>query len=169
MTAALAVLMASVATFTACDKDDDKKEEKKEQQDAIPQGYVDLGLQSGTLWKDQNESGQDYYTYSEALAQFGDKLPTKEQLEELRNSCQWQWTGSGYKVTGPNGNSITLPAAGCRDCSGYTNYVGSYGYYWSSTPNGSDGAWYLGFFSSSVGMGSSYRCYGYSVRLVYHE
>ena len=171
MTAAVAVLMASVATFTACDKDDDKKDstEKKEQQDAILQGYVDLGHQSGTLWKDQNESGQDLYTYNEAVAQFGDKLPTKEQLEELKTKCSWQWTGSGYKVTGPNGNFITLPAAGFRYCDGNTDYIGSNGYYWSSTPDGSDNAWRLYFNSNEVDMYSSYQCSGISVRLVYHE
>ena len=172
MVAAIAVLMTGVATFTACDKDDDKKEdntekkEQQEQQDAIPQGYVDLGLESGTLWKDQNES--DFYDYDAAVAQFGDKLPTKEQLEELKNSCQWQWTGSGYKVTGPKGNSITLPAAGYRN-DGSTYGVGSLGNYWSSTSSSSDWAWYLSFSSGSVGMGSTYRGSGRSVRLVYHE
>ena len=169
MTAAIAALMAGVATFTACDKDDDKKEEKKEQKDAIPQGYVDLGLESGTLWKDQNESGQDFYTYEEAVAQFGDKLPTKAQLEELKESCQWEWIGSGCKVTGPNGNSITLPAAGVRSCAGATNLVGSCGNYWSSTPNGSNEVWSLLFNSSEVSMHSSYQCVGNSVWLIYHE
>ena len=160
MTAAIAVFMAGVATFTACDKDDDDKDSKD---------YVDLGLPSGTKWKSENESGQDFYTYDEAVAQFGDKLPTKEQLEELKNSCQWQWTGSGYKVTGPNGNSITLPAAGYRYCDGSTLNVGSYGYYWSSTPSGSDWAWGLNFGSDGVYMLSDDRCSGLSVRLVYHE
>ena len=171
MTAAIAVLMAGVATFTACDKDDDKKEEKKEQKDAIPQGYVDLGLESGTLWKDQNESGQDFYTYEEAVAQFGDKLPTKDQLMELRNTCEWEWTGNGCKVTGPNGKSITLPAKGYRGCEGSTTYeVGSRGNYWSSTPaSTNETAWYLTFDASDVDMAGYLRCLGYSVRLVYHE
>jgi hypothetical protein len=39
----------------------------------------------------------------------------------------------GYKVTGPNGNSIFLPAAGYRHWSSLYN-AGSTGYYWSSTP-----------------------------------
>ena len=37
----------------------------------------------------------------------------------------------GYLVTGPNGNSIFLPAAGQRDGTSLTN-AGSSGYYWSS-------------------------------------
>ena len=34
--------------------------------------YIDLGLSSGTLWKDTNEGG-DYarYTYDEAVSTFG--------------------------------------------------------------------------------------------------
>lgn len=129
------------------------------------QGLVDLGLPSGTLWKDKNEAG-GFYTYDQAVSKFGNKLPTKEQFKELENSCQWTWNGSGYKVTGPNGNSITLPAEGYRGCGGGVVGVGSYGDYWSSTPSGSDGAWYLNFVSSRVRMFNDYRCKGQSVRLV---
>lgn len=129
------------------------------------QGFVDLGLSSGTLWKDKNEEG-GFYTYDQAISKFGDKLPTKEQLEELKNSCQWTWTGNGYKVVGPNGQSIVLPAAGYRYCSGSVNYVGSDGFYWSSTPGGSDYAWRLYFNSGRVNVYDDYRCSGRSVRLV---
>ena len=44
------------------------------------------------------------------------QLPTKVQVEELLEKGEWEWTGMngcrGCKVTGPNGNSIFLPAAG---------------------------------------------------------
>ena len=130
---------------------------------ATPTGFVDLGLTSGIKWKKYN-SGM--YSYDEAVSKFGNSLPSQEQWEELKAECQWTWTGSGYKVTGPNGNSIDLPAAGYRNCNGSTYYVGSYGRYWSSTPNGSGEAWYLYFNSSSVDMGSNDRCGGGSVRLV---
>lgn len=128
--------------------------------------YIDLGLPSGTKWASENE--EDFYSYDDAVEKFGDNLPTEEQLEELKNECQWAWdsTKKGYTVTGPNGNSIFLPAAGFRGCCGSTYYVGSYGFYWSSTPSGSDEAWYLYFSSSSVDMYSDDRCYGQSVRLV---
>ena len=129
------------------------------------QGFVDLGLPSGTLWKDKNEEG-GFYTYGQAVSKFGNKLPTKEQLEELKNSCQWTWNGSGYKVVGPSGNSIVLPAGGYRRCNGSVCSVGSNGNYWSSTPNGSDGAWGLGFYSGEVYVNGDYRCGGRSVRLV---
>ena len=129
--------------------------------------YVDLGLPSGTCWRNSNEGGDNArYTYNEAVRRFGNKLPTKQQLEELKNKCTWTWTGSGYKVIGPNGNSIYLPAAGGRNCAGYVGGVGTNGEYWSSTPYDSDIAWYLNFFSSVVNMDYYYRCGRLSVRLV---
>ena len=131
---------------------------------AVPEGYVDLGLPSGTLWKDKNQSG--FYTYDEAVSAFKSKLPTIEKWEELKGFCEWTWTGSGYKVTGENGNSIFLPASSYRGCDGGVGSVGSDGYYWSSTPRGSEGAWDLGFYSGGVYMRHDDRCCGQSVRLV---
>lgn len=129
--------------------------------------YVDLGLPSGTRWKEVNEGG-DYalYTYNEAVSRFGNKLPTMQQLEELKNKCTWTWTGNGYKVTGPNGESITLPAAGFHFCTGDVYYVGKLGYYWPSTPFDSDYVCFLYFDSSEVVMLKDDRCVGNSVRLV---
>ena len=129
--------------------------------------YVDLGLPSGTCWRNSNEGGDNArYTYNEAVSRFGNKLPTEQQLEELKNKCTWTWTGSGYKVIGPNGNSIYLPAAGDRNCDGDEYHVGTSGYYWSSTPSDSDYAWGLLFGSSVVYMDFNDRCHGLSVRLV---
>lgn len=104
---------------------------------AMAQDYVDLGLPSGTLWKRQNESG--FYTYEEALNRFGNKLPEIHHFVELQNECTWIWMEDySYKVIGPNGNSITFPAAGYRNCYGSVYNVGTNGYYWSSTPYNSD-------------------------------
>ena len=127
-------------------------------------GYTDLGLPSGTIWKNFNDRG--LYNYDEAVSQFGNRLPTKEQWEELKAECQWSWNGSGYKVTGPNGNSIVLPASGYRHNCGFVHNEGSGDYYWSSTPDGSAGAWYLLFHSGGVYVKSTIRCDGQSVRLV---
>ena len=131
------------------------------------QSYVDLGLPSGTLWKKSNEGGDfAHYTFDEAIKDFGKSLPTEKQLIELKNECDWTWIGNGYKVTGPNGNSITLPAAGIRYCHSDVGIVGSFGYYWSSTPIDSDYAWSLDFYSGGVNMSYGNRCGGQSVRLV---
>lgn len=68
----------------------------------------------------------------------GWKLPTKEQCQELVDKCKWTWWTTqnlqeGYKVTGPNGNSIFLPAAGYRYDAEEVARAGFRGGYWSST------------------------------------
>ena len=99
------------------------------------------------------------------------RLPTKAELQELKNKCTWKWTTQngveGYKVTGPNGNSIFLPAAGYRYGSSLDR-AGEYGYYWSSTPNESygSGAYSLYFDGSDQRVNWGGRYYGRSVRPV---
>ena len=62
--------------------------------------------------------------------------------------------------------AVFLPAAGFRYGTGVNN-VGFYGYYWSSTANGSGYAYILRFFDSDVSSGNSgSRNFGYCVRLV---
>ena len=97
-------------------------------------------------------------------------MPTRDQLQELIDKCTWTWTTDhgidGYKVTGTNGKSIFLPAAGYRGNSGLCR-AGSYGYYWSSSVDGSYDAWELYFYSGYRRMGDSgrRRC-GRAVRAV---
>ncbi|MBR4974349.1 MAG: PEGA domain-containing protein, partial [Bacteroidales bacterium] len=111
--------------------------------------------------------------YDVACAKWGGswRLPTKEEFKELRQKCKWEWTTQngkkGYKVTGPNGNSIFLPVAGYR--AGSSLYgTGERSFYWSSSPLESydDFAYRLYFTSSSHDVGRSYRVGGYSVRPV---
>ena len=161
------MLLVLAMCFVACDG---KKSKEKNEDSAAHQGpvFVDLGLPSGTKWKAVNEEG--YYDYDAAAEKYGAYLPTKEQFQELIACCIWEWNGDdyvgeGYVVKGANGNSILLPAAGYRNCYGDVSYVGTYGYYWSSTPDDSDYAWTLTFNSSEVTMRNYYRCYGLSVRL----
>ena len=63
------------------------------------------------------------------------RMPTLEQFQELLDKCDWQWTKrngvNGQLVTGPNGKSIFLPAAGGRTNRLYND--GICGYYWSRT------------------------------------
>ena len=99
------------------------------------------------------------------------RMPTIAEFEELRDKCEWKLTSQGghkgYKVTGPNGNSIFLPAAGWRSGTD-TDYVGEDGYYWSSTLSSSNSgnARYLYFNSGGHGTSYFYRSYGRSVRPV---
>lgn len=132
---------------------------------SMAQDYVDLGLPSGTLWKKTNEKGL-YLTYDEAITQFGDKLPTLEQFAELKAFCAWEWNGKGCVVTGDNGNSIILQAAGYRYCQAGMIGVGTCGLYWSSTPYDSNNVYYLFFDSIRVDLDDNMPCLGGSVRLV---
>ncbi len=65
------------------------------------------------------------------------RIPTLEELEELRDNCQWEWSTlkghNGYKITGPNGKSIFIPAAGIAAGTSFES-VGEICYLWSSTP-----------------------------------
>ena len=123
------------------------------------QGYID-------------SNGNLTARYDAARANWGGswRMPTYDELNELLNNCTWTWTTqngvNGYKVKGPNGNSIFLPASGYRYGSSL-GYAGSYGYYWSSTPDGSYYyAYYLNFGSDDHRMGYFDRYYGRIVRPV---
>ncbi len=79
-------------------------------------------------------SGNDKYDVARANWGSSWRLPSYEELGELIKKCKWIWTTMnghrGYKVTGPNGNSIFLPAAGYRyKMSLYSD--GERGNYWS--------------------------------------
>ena len=100
------------------------------------------------------------------------RMPTDAEWTELREQCTWTWTTqngvNGYKVTSKsNGNSIFLPAAGCRYDSSL-NYEASYGYYWSSSlyTDNPHHAWYVYFNSSRLSRYNGTRNYGRSVRPV---
>ena len=121
----------------------------------------------------------DWSTYSEAeedvaTTNWGGewRIPTQAEQDELRTECSWTWMTkndvNGYKVVGPNGNSIFLPAAGY--CSGGSFYhTGHKGFYWSSSlyTGNTRYAYYLSFTSNDVSRYSNDRCYWQSIRPVY--
>ena len=112
-------------------------------------------------------------SYDAARANWGGswRMPTKKECEELKTKCRWTWTASGgnkgYKVVGPNGKSIFLPAAGYRDETSL-NDAGTNGSYWSSTTDEdgkriADGLYFLDGYQN---VDWSYRRLGRSVRPV---
>ena len=110
--------------------------------------------------------------YDAATANWGGnwRMPTLAEMEELIDNCTWEWTTQngvyGRKVTGPNGNSIFLPAAGYRY--GTSLYdAGSRGYYWSASPSSySYYACFLYFLSYDFYWYNGDRYFGHSVRPV---
>lgn len=68
-------------------------------------------------------------------------MPTIDEFEELFTECKKEWVEedgvAGYKFTGPNGNSIFLPAAGSRT-QGTVSGEGLNGYYLSGSINATD-------------------------------
>ena len=79
------------------------------------------------------------------------RMPTKAECEELRDKCTWTRTTqnsvNGDKVTGPNGRSIFLPAAGYRIGTSL-KFAGKNGYFWSSSAYDGSIYAYILFFSS---------------------
>ena len=132
----------------------------------------------------KSEYGESDYTYSDnptilpasadaATINLGAgwRMPTREEMNELYDNCTHEWTSqngiNGILFTGPNGNSIFLPAAGFNADS-FLNYAGSFGYYWSSSlfTASPSYAWKHGFSSGNCGMYLDSRRCGLTVRAV---
>lgn len=98
-------------------------------------------------------------------------IPTCDEMKELVEKCKWEWTTqngvNGYRVTGPNGNSIFLPAAGCKFSysSFYKENVS--GYYWTSTLKKKNKVWILMFTGKFYDMSSWGYDIGHSIRPVW--
>ncbi|MCD8304734.1 MAG: DUF1566 domain-containing protein [Prevotellaceae bacterium] len=112
-------------------------------------------------------------SYDAARSNWGGtwRLPTANERDELINKCQRTWTTvgghAGYKVTGPSGNSIFLPAAGYRYRKSLGR-TGDHGNYWSAAPDESNtqNAYSLNFYSGYFYRGYNNRGNGFSVRAV---
>ncbi len=150
--------------------------------------FVDLGL--SVLWAETNVGVTDsyncyggFYEWRSNLSSINYEwssasLPTKDNFEELFNSnnCDLVWkyenNAYGYKITskvsGYEGNSIFLPAAGYNE-NWSTQSQGTVGYYWHSSydmsGSGGDSDSPCFYFDGS---GTSFQTSGYqcSVRAV---
>lgn len=72
------------------------------------------------------------------------RMPTRSEVFELVNTCSYKWKKKsgvyGYEFTGPNGNSIFIPAGGVKR--GSTTYEeGVSGYLWTKTACQETGEW----------------------------
>lgn len=85
----------------------------------------------------------------------GWRTPTAAECKELLEKCKWEpeYMGEvkGYRVTGPNGNSIFLPT--CARHKYLHNGDWEYGHYWTSTVHDDDytaAALYFDFTDDSI-------------------
>lgn len=129
-----------------------------------------------TSTKDQYTADTHFYSSTDSqLARSHDaaasiwgggwRTPTLQEWQELSAHCQWIWDGSGYTVTGANGKSIYLPAAGYyKDFSCHKE--GIQGDYWTSTPYGAEQAYEFYFVGNTYRTQADKRFYGASVRAV---
>lgn len=97
------------------------------------------------------------------------RMPTIDEVDELATRCTWTWTAlngiSGYRIVGPSGNSIFLPAAG--QIRQEPLNVGATGYYWTATRSTeySTSAFTLNF-TGYDGRWSANRSFGFPIRAV---
>ena len=87
--------------------------------------YSEKNYKQGKKDRKQKYKGYEYdiagTEYDVAYMKWGKNwwMPTINQLKELKEMCTWQWTEKratkGLLLIGPNGNSIFLPAGGCRE------------------------------------------------------
>lgn len=111
--------------------------------------------------------------YDVAHKLWGDRwtTPTKAQIDELTKQCTKKWTMQngvkGCRITGPNGNSIFLPAAGFAAYNNMPYKGGEYSIYMSSTAcDDNYDNWCLDAEESSFVRIGLWRYYGYTVRPV---
>ena len=126
---------------------------------------IDLGLSSGTKWAccniGANKPGScgDYFNWDVNTVQnaWGGnwQMPSKEQMQELIGNTTMEWTTlggvNGLLVTGSNGGSMFLPAAGfCFSGTTNPSFVGTDGCYWTSTPDSGSNTWGLSFSKENI-------------------
>ena len=111
-----------------------------------------------------------------AQVQWGGKwrMPTEEEQQELIDRCSWERTNLngviGYKVTGPNGNSIFIPIAGAYNSfDNQLNSVGSIGWIYSSTKATGTRAYEIHIEEGVIQQKDCSRCVGLTIRPVYDD
>ena len=169
--------MASNVDASSADSDSVCVETRNKISDFVSQlQFVDLGL--SVSWASCNICSNRAYdigvpfakkNIEQELKDKPERLPTKDEFEELLEKCTWKWTTLegqiGYKVIGKNGNSIFLPACSSKADNFIENALGNY---WSSTPQTEyeDNSWELELTDLQNDVGWWYDSAKRSVRLV---
>ncbi len=132
--------------------------------------------------------------YDMAMANWGWpwRLPSRNELEELSSRCKWEYINykgqNGFKLVGPNGNTLFLPITSYRSAVWDTDKraykesmetkLGTTAHYYSGELNSNGGQWepwdcrpyvLCGFSNQAHGYvdGTGLRSTGYPVRAVY--
>ncbi|MCI6828687.1 MAG: copper resistance protein NlpE [Prevotella sp.] len=107
-------------------------------------GFGDLTGYNTSINPEDYASGDIYKSAQDIANKVTDgktTIPTIAEYEELFRCCKVEWIEkegvAGYQFTGPNGNSIFMPAAGSRT-QGTTTSVGTEGRYLSGSVNATD-------------------------------
>lgn len=141
-------------------------------------GWADASGQKTTTHIDEYPQGEvpssiEGTEYDIARTKWAEswRIPTKKEMQELIQECQWYWTiiqgVPGYQIVGRTGNSIFLPAAGNRYGTDYEDAY-CYGRYWTSELNEkkSNLAYLLEFSQQERDIVSMARCTGVNIRPV---
>ncbi len=133
--------------------------------------YFDLEYKYATENNDTCFAGKAQYDAASAAWGNGWRTPTNLELKELIDKCKWKsirYKGTnGYKVTGPNGNQIFIPAAG--EMTGKSCYSAqTNGYYMSASQSKEydEPSYQLYFSTSDIEVTLNYKYVGRTVRPV---
>lgn len=114
--------------------------------------------------------------YDAALVNMGStwQMPSSEQWHELIDYCEWEWVTykghQGWRITGPNGNRIFIPAGGMKGGEQWIDKDDRFGYYWASDCDPNNFPNPNSFFTNGgcheVRETISYQSYGFTIRAI---
>lgn len=128
-----------------------------ETEDGALLGFGDLaGFNTGLMTEEY--AAADIYRTAKDVANkvWGGRatIPTIGEYEELFRCCKVEWQSqdgiAGYRFTGPNGNSIFMPAAGSRTQAA-TSAAGIEGHYLSGSVNPTDSRFAMSYVFTATG------------------
>jgi hypothetical protein len=165
----------------------------KENYDWSTYRYCNGSRNTITKYCDNQTYGSNGYTDNLKILEVGDdaatinwggswRMPTEAEMLELKEDCTWTWIThnnvGGFKITGPNGNYIFLPAGGYYKGTAHKD-VGSICFYLSNSltwapdfgnpADCADGLYLSEAYLSEAMTRFLYwssRCYGYTIRPV---